>query len=171
MLAQRACGGLWSPDSSVNSRRGLNSTNSPAKYAPVVPSVKVTIRPSSPSRSTLTIPIAMPRVYPMANLRAGAYCSLNTNTRKPLVAERLRGRTKGRGSGGLTARCQSPVPTRRDHSSALGWCARCLSKGHRLVPASGLEKIDGNRKPLPLEERQGKSSVHVTQWSVSLGES
>jgi hypothetical protein len=50
---------------SVGSRKGLNSKSSSTTYPALVPSEKVTIKPSSPSRSTVNIRTgsAMGRVY------------------------------------------------------------------------------------------------------------
>ena len=54
------CGGFCLSGLWASSRQGLNSSNSSTTYAPIVPSVNVAIRPSSPSCSTLSIPMLLP---------------------------------------------------------------------------------------------------------------
>jgi hypothetical protein len=62
------------------SRTGLSASSSSTTYAPVVPSENVTINPSSPSGSVVSIRInsAMRWVYPQPPRKSAQFCSVGS---------------------------------------------------------------------------------------------
>ena len=77
-IARREGYTLTSGRKAAGSRCGLNSRSSSVTYPAIVPSENVTIKPSSPSRSTVSICIgsSIGKVYTEVESRAEPFCSL-----------------------------------------------------------------------------------------------
>jgi hypothetical protein len=108
-----------------------------------------------PSCSTLTIPIAVPRVYPIANLRAGADCSVNANLRNAPRCEEASRQNQGKGQRGSGNEGHGDIRPVRVHGRRLD------RYGEGLKNASGMRQDDPRTRRRGRERPQYPATLRV----------